>query len=133
MRTKPSMRFWLWGLLFLISVVPQIILAPFLSILNLLFLVALWIVLCAVALLGSRLATTSIAFIWAIAMAIPPAPNYVWFSNTGSLYFHFIGWRGVAYAAYSTAFFFVFYLILFELAAAFGRRPATPAADVAPS
>lgn len=63
-----------------------------------------------------------VALLAAAAMAVPPAPNYLWPSNTGRLHLQFIGWGNVFHALYGVVFFFVFYLVFFELAALFTKK-----------
>jgi len=132
MRDADQKRYWLLGLLFLISIIPQVIMLPLLGSINLLFLIVVWVILWAFIFLAPKPVAVVIAILAAIAMAIPPSPNYEFPTNTGALHFQFIGWDNVANALYGVVFFFVFYLILFELAALFVRRPpkvADPATE----
>lgn len=123
MRNGAQKRYWLFGLLFLISIIPQVILLPLLGSINLLFLIAIWVILCAFVLLTPKPFAMAMAALGALAMAIPPSPNYAFPTNTGALNFQFIGWGNVANALYGVVFFFVFYLVIFELAAFLTRKP----------
>lgn len=117
------MRYWLLGLLFLISVIPQVITLPLLGSINLLLLIAVWVILCAFIFLTRKPLAVVVGVLAAFVMAIPPSPNYAFPTNTGALQFQFIGWSNVASGLYGLVFFFVFYLVLFELAVLFVRRP----------
>lgn len=123
MQTGTQTRYWLLGLLFVVSTIPQIVLLPILGDINLLFLVAVWVILCASMWMGSKTLAVFVAALGALAMAIPPVPNYLFPTNSGSLSFQFIGWSAVGHALYGAAFFFVFYLVIFELTAFFTRKP----------
>jgi len=115
-------RYWLLGLLVIVSAIPQVLVLPLLGSTNLLFLILLWVLLAIAVLYGRKAIRLATAFLFAIAMAVPPAPNYLWPTNTGVLRFQFIGWANVFHALYGTIFFFVFYLALFLLAAVYVRR-----------
>jgi hypothetical protein len=123
---KTQYRYWLLGLLFVISASPQVLVLPLLGSINLLFLVLLWILLCVTILFGPRVLAVLVALLLAVAMAVPPAPNYLWPSNSGALHFQFIGWGNVFHGLYGVVFFFVLYLVLFELAALFVRKQPLP-------
>ena len=122
------MRYWLAGLLFILSIIPQVLTLPLLGGVNLVFLVVLWLVLYAFVMFTRKPLPAVIALLAAIAMAVPPSPNYLFSTNTGSLHFQFIGWANVTNDLYGLVFFFVFYLILFELAVFLIRksRKGTP-------
>lgn len=123
MRNGSQLRYWLVGLLFVLSIIPQLLMLPILGSINLLFLIAVWVILCAFTLFGPKPLAAAIAVLGAIAMAIPPIPNYAFPDNSGTLRLGFIGWENVAHALYGTIFFFVFYLVIFELAAFLTERP----------
>lgn len=126
MRNGTQKHYWLLGLLFLISVIPQVIMLPLLGSINLLFLIAVWVILCTFVFLTAKPIAIACGALAAMAMAIPPSPNYVFPTNAGVLQLQFIGWGNIANALYGTVFFFVFYLIIFELAV-FLARPSRAA------
>lgn len=119
------MRYWLMGLLFVVSTIPQFVLLPIFGGINLLLLVVVWVILCAFILLAPKPLAAFVAVLGSVMMAIPPVPNYVFPTNSGTLHFQFIGWKNVEHALYSVVFFFVFYLVIFELAV-FLTRKSTP-------
>lgn len=126
MHTNTHARYWLIGLLFVISVIPQLLLMPIFGVINILFMIAIWVILCVFTLLGPKLAAACIAVVGAAAMAIPPVPNYLFPTNEGNIQFQFIGWHNLANSFGSVVFLFVFYFVVFELAAWLTRKKKQP-------
>lgn len=116
MSNKTKNRYWIAALLFIVSILPQVLVLPLFGSINLVFLILLWFVLIATILFGSRLAATMVAVLASAAMAVPPVPYYLWPSNIGVLHLQFAGWGAVLHALYGVAFLFAFYFVLFELA-----------------
>lgn len=73
MRNGTQKHYWLLGLLFLISVIPQVIMLPLLGSINLLFLIAVWVILCTFVFLTAKPIAIACGALAAMAMAIPPS------------------------------------------------------------
>jgi|SRR5579885_2001770 len=113
MKTKEVIfRLFALGLI-LLSFVPQIFVLPLLGEINLIFLLLLWIVFLVLFKLLARGQMLVASILLAVAMAFPPIPNWMWYSNSGELLFRFIGWSNLSREGYNIAFFLVLYLAIF--------------------
>ncbi len=82
--------------------------------LNLLFLLILWVLLLAVARVVPKRLLVALAVLFAIAMTVPPFPNYLFVTKDGHISFYFNGLKGVFDGAlWRLAFFLIFYIVFF--------------------
>lgn len=125
MKMPTLLRYFVVLLLFVLSVIPQVILLPILGDTNLLLLIAIWVVLFLSFVVRSKTFVITLSGIAALLMAIPPMPNYVFPSNLGVIQFQFIGWDGILSAWYSELAFFVIYFAIFALASLLAKRQIT--------
>jgi hypothetical protein len=115
---KNGMRYIAVAALIVISAVPWTILVPILGEVNLLFLFSLWALFLVLSKILQKRLVILVSVIFAIAMAIPPVPNYVSVSGE-HLRFSFIGFESIfGGTLWRLVFFFALHLVLF-IAAAF--------------
>src|SRR5438552_9390533 len=94
-RYRKGVRYTLVGALIATSAVPFIIMLPILGDMNLVFLLILWpLFLLAARLLPKSFALCVAAF-FAIALAVPPYPNYLSITVEKRLHLSFIGFKNV--------------------------------------
>jgi|GEM_PF-3295115 len=112
------------ALLVLVSTVPQFITGVVVGGFNLMFLLALWVILVICFLRMNRRWAMFLALIGGLVMAVPPVPYYLLLLEDG-FKFHFIGWNNVDWGtAYGVLFNLAFYVLMFSAAAfLLHRRP----------
>lgn len=110
-------RYLLMFFLVPLSAVPQAIVMPVLGDENLAFLLLLWVLLGLWCKAASWRWSVAFAVLCAVAMAIPPSPNYFSVSS-GEPRFFFVGLGNIRDGLYGAVFFFVFYLAIFWSVAA---------------
>lgn len=127
MKLPGLVRYVLIAALVAASFVPQFLTVGVFGELNLWLLIVLWLVLFACYLKVSKGVAWAATIIGALAMAIPPVPNYVSVSN--GLHLTWIGWGNLLEGSglYGIVFFFVFYALVFGAAAWLLRRKSAPA------
>lgn len=127
MRLPAPIRYVLIAALVLVSFVPQFLTVGVFGELNLWLLVVLWLVLFFCYLKGSKGLAWTASIIGALAMVIPPVPNYVSVSN--GLHLTWVGWSNLLEGGglYGIVFFFVFYALVFGAVAWLLRRKSAAA------
>jgi hypothetical protein len=122
---KKAKRYLIIVLLIAVSAVPSMIMLPVMGNINLLFLLILWAVFLAVIKVLPKSFLVALSVLFAVAMTIPPYPNYLSVTNDGHFSLGFIGFENVfGGALWRLAFFFIFYLVFFIVAALLVGRQA---------
>jgi len=78
--------------LFLLSLAPYLVAATVLGTMNLVYFALVWSVYAAWRALFGGGTSLIVAFVCALALAVPPVPYYLGFLPDGSWHFSFIGW-----------------------------------------
>lgn len=117
-------RFIQIAVLVVISFAPQFLTVGVFGEINFWFLALLWLVLFLCYFMASESLARVATIIAALAMAIPPVPNYVFPSEISGWQLTWIGWKSLLEGGglYGIAFFFVFYALLFGAVAWLLRR-----------
>lgn len=114
---KP-VRYLLVVFLVLISIIPQLLTIGILGEINLWFLVLLWLLLSFCYFYAGPKLSRIATFIASLAMAVPPAPNYLFPSGPDDWRLTWIGWNNLLEAGsiYGIVFFFIFHAMTFATA-----------------
>jgi hypothetical protein len=122
-RYRRSVRYTLVGALIAMSALPFIFMLPILGDMNFLFLFILWPLFLWAARVLPKSFALCVATFCAIALTVPPYPNYLSITAEKRLHLSFIGFKNVLDDPFGLSFFFCFYLSIF-IATVFliGRR-----------
>lgn len=115
-RQSKAARRALVVLLIAVSPIPFIILLPVLGGINIAFLVLVWVLFLWMTQALPRRVRLFAAVLAAIALAIPPYPNYLSITAERRLHFSFIGFENVFDHPFGLSFLFAFYLAIFAVA-----------------
>lgn len=97
--------------LFLLSLAPYLVAAAVLGTVDLIYFALVWGVYAAWRALFGGGTSLIVAFVCALALAVPPVPYYLGFLPDGTWQFHFIGWGEVIDARFYVL--LVLYLVSF--------------------
>lgn len=112
--SAPLLRRVLILTLIAVSIIPQMVMAFALGLINIVLLVILWGLCFLAAMRMSKGVFFVAAALFALMMAIPPSPNYIGMSKSGWIFWNPIGVEKMFSDPSSVAFFFLFYFAIFS-------------------
>lgn len=106
-------RYTVVATLIVLSAVPFVVMLPILGDINIAFLVVVWLLFLWAARALPKGVALGVATFFALALAIPPYPNYLSVTADRRIHLSFIGFENIFDDLFGFLFFFVFYLAIF--------------------